>query len=172
MACAQPIGEGGFVSGYPNLLSPFSIGRVGLRNRVVFQPHFTALGHLDGMPSDDHVAHHEERARGGVGLIILDSMAIYPTGKMLRRFVNAWDPAVVPGLRAIVDAVHRHGTKLFGNSPTAGIPRLKSRPIFSGRRPRCLNRQAIIRRRRWMRMTFAPSSRVSPGVRATSWWLV
>lgn len=37
----------GVVSGYPNLLSPFSIGRVGLRNRVVFQPHFTALGHLD-----------------------------------------------------------------------------------------------------------------------------
>ena len=51
-------------AGYTHLLSPFAIGRVQLRNRVVFQPHFTALGHLDGMPSDDHVAYHEERARG------------------------------------------------------------------------------------------------------------
>ena len=27
--------------------------------------HFTALGTLDGLPSDDHVAYHEERARWG-----------------------------------------------------------------------------------------------------------
>ncbi|WLS04978.1 oxidoreductase [Shinella oryzae] len=128
MVCAKPIGEGGLVSGYPNLLSPFSIGRVGLRNRVVFQPHFTALGHLDGMPSDDHVAYHEERAQGGVGLIILESMAIHPTGKMSRRFVNAWDPAVVPGLRAIVDAVHRHGTKLFGQLTHGGHTSLEKPP--------------------------------------------
>ena len=47
---------------YPNLFSPFRIRDVELRNRFVFQPHFTALGTLDGMPSDGHVAYHEERA--------------------------------------------------------------------------------------------------------------
>ena len=77
---------------YPNLFSPFRIRDVELRNRFVFQPHFTALGTLDGMPSKDHVAYHEERARGGVALIILESQAIHPTGKMSRRFINAWDP--------------------------------------------------------------------------------
>lgn len=101
-------------SPYRYLLSPFEIGTVGLRNRVVFQPHFTALGTLDGMPSDAHVAYHEERARGGVGLIILESMEIHPTGKMSRRFINARHPAVVPGLARIADAVHAHGAKLFG----------------------------------------------------------
>lgn len=116
------------VSGYPHLLSPFAIGRVALRNRVVFQPHFTALGHLDGMPSDDHVAYHEERARGGVGLIILESMAVHPTGKMSRRFINAWDPAVVPGLAKIANAVHRHGTKLFGQLTHGGHTSLEKPP--------------------------------------------
>jgi len=38
---------------FPLLLSPFSIGPVKLRNRFVFQPHFTALGDLDGMPFAD-----------------------------------------------------------------------------------------------------------------------
>ena len=114
--------------GYTHLLSPFAIGRVRLRNRVVFQPHFTALGHLDGMPSDDHVAYHEERARGGVGLIILESMAIHPTGKMSRRFVNAWDPAVVPGLARIADAVHAHGAKLFGQLTHGGHTSLEHPP--------------------------------------------
>jgi 2,4-dienoyl-CoA reductase-like NADH-dependent reductase (Old Yellow Enzyme family) len=35
---------------FSHLLSPFAIGKVTLRNRIVFQPHFTALGHADGMP--------------------------------------------------------------------------------------------------------------------------
>lgn len=128
MVRVQPIEKAKVNPGYPTLFSPFSIGRVELRNRVVFQPHFTALGHLDGMPSDDQVAYHEERARGGVGLIILESMAIHPTGKMSRRFVNAWDPAVVPGLRAIADAVHRHGAKLFGQLTHGGHTSLEKPP--------------------------------------------
>jgi hypothetical protein len=55
------------------LFSPFRIRGVQLRNRFVFQPHFTALGTLDGQPTDAHVAYHEERARGGAALIIFES---------------------------------------------------------------------------------------------------
>ncbi|MCB1498194.1 MAG: FAD-dependent oxidoreductase [Bauldia sp.] len=113
---------------YRHLLSPFAIGNVPLRNRLVFQPHFTALGHIDGMPSDDHVAYHEERARGGVGLIVLESQAVHPTGKMSRRFINAWDPAVVPGLSRIADAVHAFGTKLFGQLTHGGHTSLEHPP--------------------------------------------
>lgn len=115
-------------SAHARLLSPFTIRRVSLLNRLVFQPHFTALGHIDGMPSDDHVAYHEERARGGVGLIILESQAVHPTGKMSRRFINAWDPAVVPGLSKIAEAVHRHGTKLFGQLTHGGHTSLEHPP--------------------------------------------
>ena len=128
MSGAETIAAGEPVSGHPHLLSPFAIGRVALRNRVVFQPHFTALGHLDGMPSDDLVAYHEERARGGVGLIILESMAVHPTGKMSRRFINAWDPVVVPGLAKIADAVHHHGAKLFGQLTHGGHTSLERPP--------------------------------------------
>ena len=80
--------DGGHDAGnnqFPLLLSPFAIGPVQLRNRFVFQPHFTALGHDNGMPSDDHAAYHEERARGGVGLIVFESQAVHLTGKMSRR---------------------------------------------------------------------------------------
>ena len=83
---------------FPHLCSPFSLGDVQLRNRTVFQPHFTALGSLEGMPTDDLAAYHEERARGGVALIVTESLAIHPTGKMSARFLNAWDPAIIPGL--------------------------------------------------------------------------
>ena len=86
IAAAQPLEAVSF----PRLFSPFRIRGVALRNRVVFQPHFTALGGLDGMPSEDHVAYHEARARGGAGLTVFESQAVHPAGKMSRRFVSAW----------------------------------------------------------------------------------
>jgi 2,4-dienoyl-CoA reductase-like NADH-dependent reductase (Old Yellow Enzyme family) len=113
---------------FPHLFSGFAIAGVPLRNRIVFQPHFTALGTLDGMPSDDHRAYHEERARGGVGLIVFESQAIHPTGKMSRRFINAWDPVVIPGLARIADAVHSHGTKIFGQLTHGGHTSLENPP--------------------------------------------
>ena len=118
---------------FAHLLSPFTVGRVTLRNRIVFQPHFTALGHADGMPSDDHVAYHEERARGGVGLIVFESQAVHPTGKMSRRFVNAWDPVIVPRMAKVADAVHLHGAKLFGQLTHGGHTSLAE---HGRRRPR------------------------------------
>jgi 2,4-dienoyl-CoA reductase-like NADH-dependent reductase (Old Yellow Enzyme family) len=113
---------------YSMLFSPFKIRDVELHNRLVFQPHFTALGTLDGQPTDAHVAYHEERARGGVALIIFESQAIHPTGKMSRRFINAWDPAVIPLLRNITDAIHAHGTKIISQLTHAGHTSLEHPP--------------------------------------------
>jgi 2,4-dienoyl-CoA reductase-like NADH-dependent reductase (Old Yellow Enzyme family) len=119
----QPQGER-----FALLFSPLKIRDVELRNRFVFQPHFTALGNLDGTPSDALVAYHEERARGGVGLIIMESQAVHPTGKMSRRFINAWDPAVVPHLRKITEAVHAHGAKIFSQLTHGGHTSLEHPP--------------------------------------------
>lgn len=123
--------DGGVAAGhnqFPLLLSPFSIGQVELRNRFVFQPHFTALGDLDGTPSDAHAAYHEERARGGVGLIVFESQAVHPSGKMSRRFVDAWDPKIIPQHRKITDVVHAHGAKMFGQLTHGGHTSLEHPP--------------------------------------------
>jgi 2,4-dienoyl-CoA reductase-like NADH-dependent reductase (Old Yellow Enzyme family)/thioredoxin reductase len=95
---------------------------------MVFQPHFTALGSLDGMPTDDLAAYHEERARGGVGLIVTESHAIHPTGKMSRRFINAWDPAIVPGMAKVAAGVHSHGAKIFAQLTHGGHTSLEHPP--------------------------------------------
>jgi 2,4-dienoyl-CoA reductase-like NADH-dependent reductase (Old Yellow Enzyme family) len=100
---------------------------VELRNRFVFQPHFTALGG-DGEPSDDHRAYYEERAAGGAGLIIFESQAVHPTGRVSRHTVNAWDEANVPAYRSIVGAVHRHGAKFFSQLVHSGPDSLAARP--------------------------------------------
>ena len=113
---------------FPLLFSPLSIRGVSLRNRTVFQPHFTALGSVDGEPTDDLAAYHEERARGGVGLIVMESQAVHASGKMSRRFLNAWDPAIVPGLAKITTAVHAHGAKIFSQLTHGGHTSLEHPP--------------------------------------------
>jgi len=110
------------------MFSPLKIRNVGLRNRLVFQPHFTALGGRDGLVSRAHTAYHEERARGGVGLIVFESQAVHPSGKMSRRFVSAWDPAVLPGYRILTEAVHRHGARIFGQLTHGGHTSLENPP--------------------------------------------
>ena len=39
---------------------------------------------------------------------------------MSRKFINAWDPAVIPALRDIVDAVHAFGAKIFSQLTHGG----------------------------------------------------
>ena len=99
-----------------------------MRNRTVFQPHFTALGDLNGMPTDDLAAYHEERARGGVGLIVTESQAIHPTGKMSARFLDAWDPAIIPGLAKVAAGAHAHGAKIFAQLTHGGHTSLEHPP--------------------------------------------
>ena len=126
---------------YPRLFDGFDLTpTLRLRNRVVFQPHFTSLGRRDGYPSEEHVAYHRERASGGVGLNIFESQAVLPSGKMSRHFIHAWDEAIVPHYREFTDAVHEHGGAIISQLTHGGHTTAFRRPTSSGRRPRSRSR--------------------------------
>ena len=61
------------------LLSPLRVGPVELPNRIVSTAHQTTLVH-DHLPTEDFLAYHEARARGGTGLIVLEATAVDPSG--------------------------------------------------------------------------------------------
>ena len=99
---------------YPHLLEPGSIGNVSTRNRVVQLPMGTGLV-SDGRVTERDAALQEERARGGVGLIVTGSAHVHPTSRFPARIVTeAWDKTGVEALRRRVELVHRHGTLIFG----------------------------------------------------------
>ena len=62
-----------------HLFSPLMLGPVELPTRVVSPSHQTTMVH-DHLPTPDFVAYHEARAQGGVGLIVLEAMAVPPSG--------------------------------------------------------------------------------------------
>lgn len=98
---------------FPHVFAPLRIGTVELRNRVFVPAHTTNYG-VDHVPSDRHLAYHEARARGGAGLIIFESIRVHRTSLGKPQGIAGYDPRVIQPFRRIAEAVHRHGTALFG----------------------------------------------------------
>jgi 2,4-dienoyl-CoA reductase-like NADH-dependent reductase (Old Yellow Enzyme family) len=113
---------------FPALASSFRILDVELKNRLVFQPHFTSLPDIEGKPTANLMAYHVERAWGGAALIVDGSMAVMDEGKMSRRFLAAYDEEVVEAYKPQVEGVHEYGAKIFGQLTHAGNTSLEQPP--------------------------------------------
>ena len=74
--------------------TPIRIGTVEIKNRILRSAHSTAIG--GGTLSDDLVAYHEARAKGGVGLTIIEALAV---GSSAYPFLVSGAPGLVEGYR-------------------------------------------------------------------------
>jgi 2,4-dienoyl-CoA reductase-like NADH-dependent reductase (Old Yellow Enzyme family) len=99
-------------SRYRFLFSPLKLGPVVLANRIVFSAHLTNYAE-DGLPSAQHTAYYEARAKGGAGLIITEEHSTHPTDWPYEKLIHGFHPEVIPGYRRITEAVHRHGSVVF-----------------------------------------------------------
>jgi 2,4-dienoyl-CoA reductase (NADPH2) len=98
---------------YDHLLSPISIGSMTLRNRIVMAPMGVEIVDSDGQANEGIVRYYEERARGGVGMIITEVCAIaYPGGANSVHQLGLSEDAFVPALRELTSRVHQHGAKM------------------------------------------------------------
>src|SRR5436190_3876687 len=99
---------------YPHLFSPGTIGNVTMRNRIVQAPMGTGLIEM-GRVTDREVALQEERARGGVGLIVTGGTGVHETSRFPARILlEAWDEGGIDMMRRRCEAVQRHGARIFG----------------------------------------------------------
>ncbi len=94
------------------LWTPLDIGPVTTRNRLVFSAHLTNYAR-DGKPTEQHAAYYAARAAGGAGLIITEEHSTHPTDWPYEKLIHGFHRDVIPGYRAITDAVHRHRTPIF-----------------------------------------------------------
>ncbi|MFC6090101.1 FAD-dependent oxidoreductase [Saccharothrix lopnurensis] len=97
---------------YPNLFSPVRIGPKTAKNRIWMTAHSTQLV-KDHNFSDAHVHYYAERARGGVGVITMEAMAVHPTTQPYKGKIFAFDKAVVPNYRKLAAAVREYDCLLL-----------------------------------------------------------
>ncbi|WP_308752919.1 FAD-dependent oxidoreductase [uncultured Anaerotruncus sp.] len=92
------------------VLEPISIGKVELKNRIVFPSMCVFFCDAEGYINDAMLEYVRERARGGAGLLVIPGS---PHGK-----VGPGRPALshngyIPGWKALADVAHENGAKLF-----------------------------------------------------------
>lgn len=96
-----------------HLFSPITVGNCSIRNRILQSGHGTMFA-AEGLPSDRHVRYYEARAKGGIGLIVMEVATVSPHGLIFPGMViEGWRDEIIPGYRKISDAVHAHGAKVF-----------------------------------------------------------
>jgi len=102
------------VTPYPHLFEPGRIAGLTIKNRIVQTPMGTALMDM-GRVTEREVAFQEERARNGVGLIVIGAAMVHPTSRFPARIlVEAYDEGGIDALRSRCEAVQRHGARIFG----------------------------------------------------------
>lgn len=116
---------------FPNMFSPINIGTVTVPNRFVVPPMGNNFANTDGSMSERSAAYYEARAKGGFGLITIESTVVYKEAKGGPRKPCLFSDEVVPSFRRVADACHAYGAKVSiqlqhagpeGNSKLTGYP--------------------------------------------------
>ncbi len=89
------------------LFTPASIGPLTLRNRTIRSASFESMC-PGNVPSQQLLDYHRSVAAGGVGLTTIAYAAVAQSGLSFDR--QLWmRPEIVPGLKDIIDAIHKEG---------------------------------------------------------------
>lgn len=95
------------------LLSPIQVGSLELRNRVVSTAHGAFLDfYRPGESPERYLTYQERRARGGVGLIILQPVHVHPSSRAIGHYPYEPDD-LRRKLGAMAQRLHRHDTPVL-----------------------------------------------------------
>lgn len=93
------------------LFSPYTLGRLSLKNRIVMPP-MTRSRAASGAIANDLMAEYY-RQRAGAGLIITEGTQISRQGQGYAWTPGIYTPEQIAGWKKVTDAVHEKGGRIF-----------------------------------------------------------
>ena len=142
---------------FPTMFSPVQIGTVTVPNRFVVPPMGNNLANTDGTLSDRSLSYYQARAKGGFGLITIESTVVYREAKGGPRKPCLFSDDTVDSFRRVADACHAYGAKVSiqlqhagpeGNSALTGYPlkAASAMPASAGREiPEAVSNKEVYR---------------------------
>ena len=105
----------------PPMFTPFRLRDLRLKNRIVVSP-MAQYRAVDGTPTDWHLVHYAERAKGGAGLVTTEMTCVSPEGRITPGCAGLYTPEHARAWKRIVDFVHaetdaRMGIQLGHSGP-------------------------------------------------------
>ncbi|MCF6149738.1 MAG: FAD-dependent oxidoreductase [Candidatus Kuenenia sp.] len=117
------------MTAFPTLFSPFRIGSMSIKNRIVMSPMETHLCNAEGFVTKELISYYKERALGGAGYITVENTAVDPAGRVNDGMMCIHDDKFIPELKNLVDTIHAVGGKIILQLSHAGREAL---PYFTG----------------------------------------
>jgi anthraniloyl-CoA monooxygenase len=87
------------------MFAPFRLRDMELKNRIVVSP-MAQYKAVDGRPTDWHLVHYGERAKGGAGLVCTEMTCVSPEGRITPGCTGMYAPEHERAWKRIVDFVH------------------------------------------------------------------
>lgn len=95
---------------FATLASSLQIGRKSIRNRYVIPAMGTGYATPDGLVTQQLLDYYEARARGGAGMVIVETTTVeFPRGIHASNKLVADTDLAIPGLRSLVEVIRKHG---------------------------------------------------------------
>ena len=118
---------------FPHLMQPFQMKNLALRNRIVMAPMLSRLCDPDGIVSQKLIDYYAERAKGGVGLIIVEYCYIdEKESKANQGQLGVYSDQLIAGLGDLAEAIQEWGAKAILQICHAGR---STSAKFMGRQP-------------------------------------
>ncbi|QTF06991.1 FAD-dependent oxidoreductase [Brenneria izadpanahii] len=115
-----------------NIFTPYYIGKCQIPNRLVV-PAMVANMCPDGKASEQYIRYHEEKAKGGWGLIITEDYRINEHAAGYPAVAALYDESQIPSHKRFTDIIHQYDTKVFCQIYHAG--RQANHRVNGGMRP-------------------------------------
>ena len=116
---------------YPRLFKSFKVRKLVIPNRILMAPMGNNLSGADGIVTPRTRAYYLQRARGGVGMIITEAVAVNLTGRHRAGSLCLFNSSHEDGMRRLVEDIHHAGSKVAIQLNHAG--RLVDPKVSGGR---------------------------------------
>lgn len=104
--------QGNIHNNFPFLFSPFRIGDLELKNRIVVPPMVRNYATPLGEVTKQMIYHYERVAKGGASLVIVEGAYISGEGKGFIRQLGIYEDGLVPGLKSLAKSMRAAGVKV------------------------------------------------------------
>ena len=142
---------------YRTMFSPVKIGTVQIPNRFATPPMGNNFANTDGTLSERSKAYYAARAKGGFGLVTIESTVVYSEAKGGPRKPCLFSDDTVDSFKMVADECHKYGAKVSiqlqhagpeGNSQLTGFPLKAASPIpsaFGREIPEAISNEEVYR---------------------------
>lgn len=96
-----------------HLFSPITINGKTIKNRCLVTSMVTDYCDTEGKATEKFIAYHEEKAKGGWGIILTEDYAVDPRGRGFKNVAGLWCDEQIESHSELTRRVHQHGAVIL-----------------------------------------------------------